>query len=270
MITTKTEKEQRREVKLSNALKDAVVIVTGASSGIGAATAKEFARHGAQVILAARRAEELAAQVSTITADGNRALAIPTDITDEAQVSRLVQQTLEQFGRVDVLVNNAGIGRVKPFYKQSTEYINRILDTNLRGVILATHAVLPGMLEHRHGAIISVASVAGHIAIDPLYSGTKFGVRGFSLSLCRQLARRGISVSLVSPGFINTDFNKGSRLLMPGPELVARTIVDLVLRPRREVIVPRYYRLLAGIANALPWLVDLAFMAPGKTKGEGG
>ena len=257
MIKTREEKEQRRAIRLSNALSNAVVIVTGASSGIGAATAKEFARHGAQVILAARRAEELAAQVSTITGEGNRAIALPTDITDEAQVTRLVGQTIEQFGRVDVLVNNAGIGQLKPFYKQSTAYINRILDTNLRGAILATHAVLPGMLERQHGAIISVASVAGLIAIDPLYSGTKFGVRGFSRSLHGQLARRGIGVSLVSPGFIATDMNKGSRMPMPGPELIARTIADLAVRPRREVIVPRYYRVLVTIANTFPWLVDL-------------
>ena len=257
MITTKTQKELRRAERLSSVLSDAVVIVTGASSGIGAATAKEFARHGAQVVLAARRADKLAAQASTITNEGNRAFAIPTDITDEMQVTRLIEETIERFGHVDVLVNNAGIGQTKPFYKQSTEYINRSLDTNLRGAILATHAVLPGMLERRHGTIISVASVAGHVAIDPLYSGTKYGLRGFSLSLRRQLLRRGISVSLVSPGFINTDINRGMRLPMPGPELVARTIVDLVVRPRREVIVPGYYRPLAVIANALPWLVDV-------------
>src|SRR5713226_6384802 len=180
--TRRTEKEQRRALMLADALSDAVVIVTGASSGIGAATAREFARHGAQVILAARRAEELAVQVGTITGEGYRALAIPTDITDAAQVTQLVKQTIEKFGRIDVLVNNAGIGQLKPFFKESTEYINQILDVNLRGSILMTHAVLPGMLERRQGAIISVASVAGHVALNPLYSGTKFGLRGFSLS----------------------------------------------------------------------------------------
>jgi NAD(P)-dependent dehydrogenase (short-subunit alcohol dehydrogenase family) len=256
MFMRKSEKEQRRAAKLSSALHNSVVIVTGSSSGIGAATAREFARHGAHVILAARRVEELAVQVQTITAEGHHALAVPTDITDATQVTQLVEQTLEKFGRVDVLVNNAGIGRLRPFFKEPEEYINQVIDVNLRGAILMTHAVLPGMLERRHGAIISVASVAGHVALNPLYSGAKFGLRGFSLSLRRQLARSGISVSLVSPGFINTDINKRSRLPMPGPDLVARTIVNLVIKPRREVIVPGFYSPLVGIANTFPWLVD--------------
>jgi NAD(P)-dependent dehydrogenase (short-subunit alcohol dehydrogenase family) len=257
MLIRKSDKEQRRVTKLSSALNNSVVIVTGASSGIGAATAREFARHGAHVILAARRVEELAIQEQTITAEGHHALAIPTDITDATQVAQLIQQTLEQFGHIDVLVNNAGIGRLRPFYKESEEYINQVIDVNLRGAMLMTHAVLPGMLERRHGAIISVASVAGHVALNPLYSGTKFGLRGFTLALHRDLLRSGISVSLVSPGFIDTSMNKGSRFPMPGPELVARTIANLVVKPRREVIVPGYYSPLVAIANTFPWLVDL-------------
>ncbi len=258
MLIRRKDKEQRRATKLSSALNNSVVIVTGASSGIGAATAREFARHGAHVILAARRVEELAIQEQTITTEGNHALAIPTDITDATQVTQLIKQTLEQFGRVDVLVNNAGIGRLRPYYKEPEEYINQVIDVNLRGAMLMTHAVLPGMLERRHGAIISVASVAGCVALNPLYSGTKFGLRGFSLALRSDLLRSGISVSLVSPGFIDTSMNKGSRLPMPGPELVARTIANLVVKPRREVIVPGYYRPLVTIANTFPWLVDLA------------
>jgi NADP-dependent 3-hydroxy acid dehydrogenase YdfG len=199
--------------------------VSGPSSGIGAATAREFARYGAHVILAARRKEELTVQVQTITDEGHNALAIQTDITDPAQVTRLVEKTLEQFGHIDVLVNNAGIGRITPFFKEPVVYINRVVDVNVRGgAMLMTHAVLPGMLARRHGAIISVASVAGHIAINPLYWGTKFGLRGFSLSLRRDLLHRGISVALVSPGFISTDMNKRSRLPMPGPELLLGTL----------------------------------------------
>jgi len=94
-----------------------------------------------------------------------------------------------------------------------------VIDVNLRGAMLMTHAVLPGMLERQRGAIISVASVAGHVALNPLYSGTKFGLRGFSLSLGRDLLRSGISVSLVSPGFIDTGMNKESRLPLPGQSL---------------------------------------------------
>lgn len=255
MLTRRSRKELRK-AKLSNALNNTVVIVTGASSGIGAATAKEFARHGAQVILAARHVEELATQVYSITREGYKATAIPTDITDSRQVTRLVEQTIEQFGRIDVLVNNAGIGRIRPFFKESEEYINQVIDVNLRGTMLMTHLVLPGMLERQRGVIISVASVAGHVALNPIYSGTKFGLRGFSLSLRRDLLRHGISVSLVSPGYIKTDMNKGSRLPMPGPDLVARTIVNLVLHPRREVIIPRYYSLLVSIANTFPRIVD--------------
>lgn len=257
MITRRAEKEQQHASKLSHALNNAVVIVTGASSGIGAATAREFARYGAQVILAARRAEELAAQVRAITDEGHSALAIPTDITNEAEIRHLVDQTLEQLGRIDVLVNNAGVGQLKPFFKEPVAHINQALDVNLRGAMLMTRAVLPGMLERHHGAIISVSSVAGYIPINPLYSATKFGLRGFSLSLRRELAQRDISVSLVRPGYINTEMNKGSRLPMPGPELVARTIVDLVIKPRREVIVPGYYRPLVAIINRFPWLVNL-------------
>ncbi len=257
MLVSIRERKLLRDAKLASALQNLVVIVTGASSGIGAATAREFSRHGAHVVLAARREEELAKQVQFITSRGYKATAIPTDITNETQVIRLVQQTLDEFGRIDVLVNNAGIGRIRAFSKESVEYINKVIDVNLRGAMLMTHHVLPGMLERHHGSIISVASVAGYVALNPLYSGTKFGLRGFTLSLHRDLLKSDISVSLVSPGYIKTDMNKGSRLPMPEPELVARTIVNLLLNPRREVIVPGFYSPLVSIANTFPWLVDL-------------
>jgi NAD(P)-dependent dehydrogenase (short-subunit alcohol dehydrogenase family) len=242
---------------VSQTLVDKTAIVTGASSGIGAVTAFEFARRGAQVVLAARRVDELAAQVKAITLAGYRAVAIPTDVTDLAQVKSLIEQTLTQFGRVDVLVNNAGMAWRESFLENSTEQITHIVNVNLLGVILLTHAVLPSMLERHSGTIISVASVAAHIAVDPLYCATKFGVRGFSLSLRRELAGSGVSVSIVSPGFVRTPMNRHMRLPMPGPEIVARAIADLAVKPRREVVVPGYYSPMIAFDRLFPGLADL-------------
>lgn len=239
-------------------LKGLVVIVTGASSGIGAATAQELARQGARVVLAARREDELAAQTQAITEAGGQALAIPTDVADEAQIARLVERTLETFGHIDALVNNAGVGSLGWYAKTTPESIHQLVNVNLLAAMLLSRAVLPGMLERKRGAIISVASVAGHVALDPLYSGTKYGLRGFSLALRRQLRGTGVGVSLISPGFIATSFNRRNARLMPGPDLVAKAIARLILHPRREVIAPWYYRVAIWAERLLPGVADRA------------
>lgn len=243
---------------MARTIRGEVAIVTGASSGIGAATALELARRGARVVLAARRAEELAGVVHAIKEAGGEAQAIQTDVTDAKQVARLVQEATGVHGRVDVLVNNAGIGARSTLEHMRAEEIAQVVNVNLMGAMQATRAVLPGMIERRHGAIISVASVAGLVAVDPVYSATKFGLRGFSLSLRREVRQSGISVSLVSPGFIRTPLTAARRERMPGPEVVARAIAGLVSRPRREVIVPGYYGAAVLVERIAPWLVDLA------------
>lgn len=243
---------------MARLIRGEVAIVTGASSGIGAATALELARRGVRVVLAARRADELAGVAQAIKEAGGEARAIPTDVTDTKQVARLVRETTDAYGRVDVLVNNAGIGAQSTLEQMPAEDIANVVNVNLMGAIVATRAVLPGMLERRHGAIISVASVAGIVAVDPVYSATKFGLRGFSLSLRREVQGGGVSVSLVSPGFIRTPLTAGRRGRMPGPEVVAQTIAGLIRRPRREVIVPRYYGVAVLVEGVAPWLVDLA------------
>jgi len=237
-------------------LEGEIAIVTGANSGIGAVTAKEFAWRGAKVVLAARRVNELEAQAKAITEAGYCAVAIPTDVTDLTQIKQLTERTTELFGRVDVLVNNAGIAWRESYMDNSIEQIEQIINVNLLSTILLTHVVLPGMLERHHGSLIFVSSVAAHIAVDPLYCATKSGVRGFALSLRRELAKTGVSVSVVSPGFVHTPMNSHMRMPMPGPEPVARAIADLATHPRREVVVPGFYRPIIEGERLFPSIAD--------------
>lgn len=247
-----------------------VAIVTGASSGIGAVTAQELAARGATVVLAARREEELRERVAAILGAGGVAEAVPTDVSDESQLERLVRYTLDRYGRIDILVNNAGIGWTRDYVGTSSEDIRRFVDVNLLGVMLLTRVALPGMLARGRGAIIMTASVAGHIAVDPLYSATKSGVRAFSLALRRQLRGTGVSVSVVSPGFVRTPMTRRNKLPMPGPEVVARAIANLVTHPRREVVVPRSYRLIIWLERLLPWLADRLLRPRARRDGQRG
>jgi short-subunit dehydrogenase len=240
-----------------------IAVVTGASSGIGAATARELARCGARVVLAARRVDELEAQAQAIKAAGGEAVVIPTDLSDQAQLTRLVEQTIERFGRIDILVNNAGHRSRASLTEATPEDITQMVNVNLLAPMLLSKAVLPGMLERRHGAIISVASVAGHIATASLYSGTKFGLRGFALSLRRELLGSGVSVSVISPGYIHTAVDDG-REHLPGPEIIAQAIARLVTHPQREIVRPRFYgvpffyHIAIALEQLFPWLVDFA------------
>jgi short-subunit dehydrogenase len=226
-----------------------VAIVTGASSGIGAATATELAKRGASVVLAARRTDRLAWQAWAIRRAGGTALAVTADMADPADIALLAQQAAGAFGKVDVLVNNAGAFWEMALAKSPPAEIAALAQVNLLGAMLA----------RRHGAIICVGSLSGRVAMEPVYSATKYGLRGFALALRRQLAGTGVSVSLVSPGRIATEMTSHVTGPMPGPELVATTIASLVMRPRREVVVPARHYAIAWLERALPPLADLAY-----------
>jgi short-subunit dehydrogenase len=236
-----------------------VAIVTGASSGIGAATAKELARRGAAVVLAARRADLLEAQAQAVRAAGGEALAVRTDVADAAQLAQLAERATATFGRVDILVNNAGSSWSRPLASTPPDELVGLLEVNLLAAMLLTRALLPGMVDRGHGAIVSVGSLSGRVAMEPLYSASKYGLRGFSLALRRQLRGSGVSVSLVSPGNVRTAMTAHVQARLPEPEIVARAIAELVVRPRREAVVPGRHYAIAWLEQLLPRTADLAY-----------
>jgi short-subunit dehydrogenase len=239
----------------------AVALITGASRGIGAATARELARRGYALVLAARSAGPLAALAAELSRSGAPALPIPTDLRSMDELHRLARLALAHFGRVDALIHNAGVGGDQPIAQMAQADVAGIIDTNLRAPIELTRVLLPGMLERRRGRIVFVASVVGHVGIpaSAIYSASKFGLRGFAHALRREVAQRGIGVTIISPGFIRTDMTRWmGDLPFPGPEIVALAIADALARPRRELFVPRSYRLLVWLEHLLPGLADLA------------
>jgi NAD(P)-dependent dehydrogenase (short-subunit alcohol dehydrogenase family) len=230
-----------------------VVIVTGASSGIGLETALHLGRAGMVVVLAARRAAELAGVATRIEAGGGSAVAVPTDLRDPDDVAALVERAVAVSGRIDALVNNAGVGGA-PSVLAGDEIVDAMIDVNLRAPIRLMRAVVPIMRAQRRGAIVNIGSVAGEVGIGGAYSATKFALRGMTDSVRRELAGTGIGVTLIEPGYIATPFN--NRTGLPGPEIVAVAVERAIRRPRRRIVVPAKYRLAIPLANALPALVD--------------
>jgi NAD(P)-dependent dehydrogenase (short-subunit alcohol dehydrogenase family) len=226
-----------------------VVIVTGASSGIGRATALRLGRGGATVVLAARRAEEL----RTVAGEIGAAVAVPTDVRDPAAITALVARAMEIEGRVDGLVNNAGVGG-KASVLADDEVVAEMVDVNLMAPIRLMRAVVPIMREQRSGSIVNIGSVAGEVGIGGAYSATKFALRGMTDSVRRELAGTGMGVTLIEPGFIDTGFNRRTNL--PGPEIVAAAVERALRRPRRRMVVPAKYRAAIAVSNALPFLTD--------------
>ncbi len=189
-------------------LRDRVAIVTGASSGIGAAVCRTLAADGAAVVLAARRIERLDALRAGIEEAGGRALAVPTDVTDRDAVRTLVDRALEAFGRIDILVNNAGAMLLSPLRARRVEEWERMIDLNVKGVLLAVAAVLPAMLRQGGGHIVNLGSLAGRRPFPGgvVYSATKFAVRSISAGIRLELSPDDrIRVTDVEPGVVATE-----------------------------------------------------------------
>src|SRR6185436_6231550 len=185
-----------------------IVIITGASAGIGEATARWLAREGATVVINARRAERLDVIKREIEAAGGRVLAVTGDVTSAPDRERLVQETMRAFGRVDALVNNAGYGQRGPIELVPVEAIRQNFETNFFSLIALTQLVIPIMREHKSGRIVNISSVAGRIArpLSSVYDATKHALEAVSDGLRGELAPFGIKVVIIEPGFIITEF----------------------------------------------------------------
>jgi short-subunit dehydrogenase len=236
-------------------LDDTVALITGASAGIGQSTAIRFAAQGARVLVHGRdpdRTEAVARSVNgtAVVAD----LAMPEGRRD------LITEAQHQFGRIDVLVNNAGIGWSGPFTQMTVDEIRRVIEVDLLAAVELTHAVLPGMLDRRRGAICFVTSVAGRtgVAGEAVYSATKAGLDAFAESLRFEAAGTGVHVGVVVPGVVNTGFfekrgrpNERARPKPVAPEAVADSVLTAVTG-RAEVWVPRWLRVASTIRAVTP------------------
>jgi short-subunit dehydrogenase len=246
------------------------VLITGASAGIGAALAREFARQGADLALLGRRQNRLDALSAEIERQGRRALALAVDVTVDGDVDRAVIATQAAFGRLDVVVANAGFGVVGPVERLTLDDYRRQFETNVFGVLRTVQASLSALKASR-GRLAIIGSVAGHIATPggSPYSMSKFAVRGLAEAVGYELAPAGVSVTLVSPGFIESELhrvdNRGvfrpearepvpSWLIMPAPR-AARLIVRAIARRRREVVLTSYGKVGVFVQRHAPWLV---------------
>src|SRR5574342_167148 len=253
-------------------IKGKVVIVTGASSGIGEATARQFGLEGARLVLAARRVDRLEALAQQISAmnSGAETLVVQADLSKLEDIGSLIQRTLDRFGRIDVLVNNAGFGRLDWLENlDPAKDIQSQFDVNVLGVIQTTRQALPVMIQQKSGHIINMCSMAGLVATPTytIYAACKHAVHGFSEALRREVKPWGIDVSMIYPGGVTTEFGQHAgikrktkattpRSLLLSAEDVGRAVVKLVRRPRPMWIIPWLWSLTALLNKLFPSFVD--------------
>ncbi|RQS40889.1 SDR family oxidoreductase [Burkholderia sp. Bp8990] len=196
-----------------NTITGKVVVITGASSGLGEATARLLAERGAGLVLGARRLDRLEKLAADITAAGGEAIAVATNVAKRADVENLIKAAQDKFGRVDVLVNNAGIMPMAAMSKLKVDEWDQMIDVNIKGVLYGIAAALPGMRANRSGHIINLSSVAGlrvSAGVGTVYSATKFAVKAISEGLRAEVGHEGIRVTTLYPGAVASELVNGS------------------------------------------------------------
>jgi len=236
-------------------LKGRVVVVTGASSGIGEACAITCARRGAKVVLAARRAERLEALAAKLGGMGAQALAIPTDVTEEVQVQALFDGALARFGTVDVLINNAGIADSTPAHELELALWQRVIETNLTSAFLCSRAAMRVMRGHGRGRIVNIGSISARVprANSPAYAASKWGLDGLTRALAIDGREDNIAVSIFHPGIVATEIAPGSVKL---PDELSADPMDIAEIIAAMIDLPDHLNFYEGLVvqNRLPFL----------------
>lgn len=249
-------------------LNNSVVVITGASSGIGRAYANAFARRGVRLVLAARRVELLEQLRHEVAAYASDVLIIPTDVTDETQLKNLVDQTLQHFGQIDIVINNAGIGGGGLLQTIDPAEIGKMIDTNLKAAVILTRLCLPSMLARRYGKIINISSVAGRIGTpgNLPYNASKQGLIAFSDSLRREVDGTGVDVIAVLPNWTSSEMVppamearlKSMGMSVDTSEYVAERTIEGLLKNEDEILFGGLpIRLTAWVERHFPVLVSL-------------
>ena len=243
-----------------------IVVITGASSGIGEQSAEEFAKLHANVILVSRNEEQLEKIAAELSKYQTAPFVYACDVSNKDQVDKMSKVITEKFGAVDVLVNNAGFGIYKSVETIKIEEMESQMSTNFFGMMYCIKAFLPKMLEQRSGHIVNVASVAGSIGIPGMasYCASKFAMLGFSESLSHELKGTGVEITVVSPIMVRTNFfNHESFRKMPrysATSLDSKTVANAIVRaassPRLEIVVPQFVRFAIWLKQTLPYLIN--------------
>ena len=246
----------------TNFFQNKVAIVTGASSGIGRATAMALASQGVCIALASRTVKALSALAEELKRQGRQVIVIPTDVTQQEQVQALIQKVLAQWGRVDILISNAGEYIRAPITELDIADLQRSLDVNFFGGVYCTRAVLPPMLAQKSGHIVFVTSMDGKIGLPPdaPYVSAKFALTGFCEVLRQEVRERGISVTNVLPGRVDTGMIEDLRFTWISPKIspasVATAILNGIRKSKPIVIIPAAARLLYYMNVFSPTLSD--------------
>jgi short-subunit dehydrogenase len=259
---------------MKDIFKDKVVIVTGASSGIGEATAREFARNGSKVVLAARSESRLAKIVEEIRADHGEACYVKTDVTSENDCRKLIETAVSEFGTVHFLINNAGLSMRAVFDDVDLKVLHRLMDVNFWGTVYCTKYALPYLVDNK-GSLVGVSSVAGFHGLPGRsgYSASKFAMHGLLETIRIENLKRGLHVMIIAPGFISSEIRIHALIAdgseqgespreeekLMSPEYVAKWILKGIKKKKRNKLLTWITRLTALFQRIVPKFVDWAY-----------